>query len=245
MKGTTTRAVLGAAAIALSLAGCTGGDAPSGSPSTPATTLASPPATHSASPTATATTTTTTTTTTATTTTAAIDCPTWNDASVENGLASIDFNRFAGICVGMNYPEAAAASGLDIGGVAACPWVAEIVNDPAGLYVAALSSYDDPGASINFFHMLWMKDPSTASSYEMPATAEGITIGSTLAQMQAAYPSATHYTIDDMSRGPRDEWVVPGTNGNEYIFDVIDGLVSELNWGQLQPTGIQGEYCAL
>ncbi len=93
--------------------------------------------------------------------------------------------------------------------------------------------------------MAWLNDPATASQYEMPATAEGITIGSTLAQLQAAYPSATHYAINDYARGPRDEWVVLGPNGNEYIFDVTAGLVSELNWGQLQPTGMQGEYCSL
>jgi hypothetical protein len=162
------------------------------------------------------------------------------------GLAAIDFNRFAGVCVGMNYPEAGEAMAIDFAGVAACPWVAEIVSDDGlGLYVTAMSSYDDPGASITFFRMAWLNDPAAAASYEMPGTPEGITIGSTLAQLQAAYPSATHYAIDDYARGPRDEWVVLGPAGNEYIFDVIDGLVSEVNWGQLQPGGIQGEYCAL
>jgi hypothetical protein len=162
------------------------------------------------------------------------------------GLAAIDFDRFAGVCVGMDYPEAGAAMGMDFGGIAACPWVAEIASDDGiGLYVTAMSSYDDPGASINFFRLAWLNDPAAAGSYEMPATHEGITIGSTLAQLQAAYPSATHYEIDDYARGMRDEWVVLGTGGNEYIFDVVDGLVSEINWGQLQPTGIQGEYCAL
>jgi hypothetical protein len=170
----------------------------------------------------------------------------WNDASAEGGLASIDFNRFAGICVGMDYTQASAAAGYDIAGNPSCPWVTYIVSDDAnGFYLTALSAVEDPGAAIDFFRMAWLNDPATASSYEMPATAEGITIGSTLAQLQAAYPSATYYAIDDYARGPRDEWVVLGPNGNEYIFDVTDGLVSELNWGQLQPTGIQGEYCAL
>ncbi len=241
MVGILARAALGAAAIALSLAGCTGGGSPSGSPSSSATTPTTTTATHSASPTATSTTTTTT-----TTTTAASGCPAWNDAAAEGGLASIDFNRYAGICVGMDFPTASSASGEDIAGNPSCPWYADIIADNAsGFYVSALSPVESPGSQITFFRMAWLNDPATASSYEMPTTAEGITIGSTLAQLQAAYPSATHYAIDDMSRGPRDEWVVLGPNGNEYIFDVTAGLVSEVNWGQLQPTGIQGEYCAL
>jgi hypothetical protein len=146
----------------------------------------------------------------------------------------------------MDFPSASAASGEDIAGIAQCPWDAPIIaDDTAGFYVNALSPVQAPGSAVTFFRMAWNNDPATASSYEMPTTAEGIRIGSTLAQLQAAYPTAHHYAIDDMSRGPRDEWVVLGPGGNNYIFDVTAGLVSELNWGQVQSTGIQGEYCAL
>jgi len=241
MNGNIARVALGAAAIALSLAGCGGGGGSSASPSASATTSTTTTTTAPASPT-----TATTTTTTTTTTTAAGGCPTWNDSSLESGLPSIDFNRFAGICIGMDFPTASSASGEDVAGNPSCPWYADIIADDAsGFYVSALSPVESPGSQINFFRMEWLNDPATASSYEMPTTGAGITIGSTLAQMQAAYPSATHYAIDDMSRGHRDEWVVLGPSGNEYIFDVTAGLVSEVTWGQLQPTGIQGEYCAL
>jgi hypothetical protein len=245
MTRSALRSAIAAATIVLVLAGCTpsGGSA---KPSASATATPHASATHASSPSATSATTTTTTTSTTTTTTAAGACPTWNDASAAGGLAQIDFNRFAGICVGMDFPSASAASGEDIAGIAQCPWDATIIaDDTAGFYVSALSPVQSPGSAVTFFRMAWNNDPATASSYEMPTTAEGIRIGSTLAQLQAAYPSATHYAIDDMSRGPRDEWVVLGPGGNNYIFDVTAGLVSELNWGHVQSTGIQGEYCAL
>jgi hypothetical protein len=243
MIRTTARATVAIAALALVLTGCGPGGTPSATPSdTPTATTAAP---TSAAPSP-VTTPSETPTPTATATATASGCPTWDDASAESGLAPIDFNRFAGICVGMDFPTAGGASGLDIGGNASCPWVADIVADDAsGFYVTALSPVDAPGSAITFFRMAWLNDPATASSYEMPGTAEDITIGSTLAQLKAAYPSATEYKIDDYARGPRDEWVVLGPDGNNYIFDIQDGLVSELNWGQVQSTGIQGEYCAL
>jgi len=241
MNRTPAVSAIVAATLALILTGCGPGSTPSDSPSpTP------PVATTSAPAAPTATTAAPSPTPTATATAPASACPTWDDGSAESGLAPIDFNRYAGICVGMDYPTAGGASGLDIAGNASCPWVADIVaDDTNGFYVTALSPVEAPGSAITFFRMAWLNDPATASSYEMPATAQGITIGSTLAQLQAAYPSATEYLIDDYARGPRDEWVVLGPDGNNYIFDIQDGLVSEMNWGQVQSTGIQGEYCAL
>jgi hypothetical protein len=79
----------------------------------------------------------------------------------------------------------------------------------------------------------------------MPRTVEGITIGSTEAELFAAYPSATTVAIDDMSRGPRDERLVTGPDGNTLVFDIVDGLVTEITWGQRLMYGASGEYCAL
>jgi hypothetical protein len=80
---------------------------------------------------------------------------------------------------------------------------------------------------------------------EYPATAEGITIGSTTAEVMAAYPGARAVTVEDPSRGPRDQLVVDGWDDNRYVFDVVGGAVTELSWGDIGPDGIAGELCAL
>src|SRR4029079_5030025 len=104
----------------------------------------------------------------------------------------------------------------------------------------------DPGASINFFIMYWYGDPADAASFEMPRTAEGITIGSTADEVSAAYPTASEVTFDDLARGPRTQLVVPTTADTTYNFDVVDGVVTEISWGEgLSEGGPNGDLCAL
>ncbi len=172
-------------------------------------------------------------------------CPVWVD-DPDNPLAAIDFNRYVGICVGMSFPEAAVASGMPVIGEASCPWLANITADETlGFYVSAMSNDPDPNSEILFFRMIWQSDPALANSYEMPRTAQGISIGSTEAELLAAYPSAVAVMVDDMSRGPRDERLVSGPDGLTYVFSIIDGYVSEIAWGLNLTSGQNGELCAL
>jgi hypothetical protein len=221
-------ATIGAISVLL-LAGCSGGSTPTPSPSE-----TTPSATPSASPSPTPTETPTPTPT-----------PTAT-ALCEIGPSDIDFDRFATICLGMSFPEAEAAGGVPVSGEVSCPWYATIVSDPGlGWYVSAVSFPENPGDDIWMFRMQWLDDPALATQYEMPATPEGITIGSTEAQLLAAYPSAQTLLVDDMARGPRDERIVLGPSGLAYVFDIVDGLVSEVTWGERLTMGANGEYCAL
>ncbi len=163
-------------------------------------------------------------------------CPEWSE-----GMPAIDFNRYYGVCVGMPFVA------IDISGSASCPWYAAVDGDDTlGWYVSALSSPDDPGTEIWFFRMQWiLLPPSAAVAYDLPATPEGITIGSTEEALMDAYPTAVTMLIDDISRGPRDERVVAGPDGNSYVFDITDGRVSEITWGQRLSQGQNGELCAL
>jgi hypothetical protein len=159
--------------------------------------------------------------------------------------AEIDFDRFRDIYVGMSFAEASAASGIAVTGESMCPWFANIIDDdPTGLYVATTSWVDTPGDEILFFRMLWLDDPALAPA-GLPRTTEGITIGSTVADVLAAYPSATLTTIDDMSRGARSFFLVAGPDDLTLIFDVQSGLVSEITWGKRLMYGPPGEMCAL
>lgn len=209
-----------AAVCVLLAAGCTPGGDPS--PSTTLTVTAPPAPTTSTSP------------------------PASPSPQPTETAAAIDFNRFTEIYVGMSFIEASAASGIPVEGEAMCPWYSNIVaEDSVGLYITALSPYETPGSEIWFFRMQWLNDPTLATTYEMPATQEGITIGSTEADLLAAYPTATSVSFDDYARGPRDQRLVSGSAGNTYVFDIIDGLVTEITWGQRLEGGAQGEYCAL
>lgn len=168
------------------------------------------------------------------------------DATAE-GLPAIDFNRYANICLGMSFAEASAAMpGPPIAGDAQCLWYAELlaVDDP-GLYVAAVTEPDDPGGEIFLFRMIWLGDPAGAASFAAPETQEGISVGSTTAQVRAAYPSATAVTLDDPARGPRDQLVVAGPHSNSLVFDVTSGRVDTVYWGKRISQGAAGELCAL
>ncbi len=219
-----------AALILVSLTACSSGSTASPTPTPSTSPSLSPSASPSASPTPAVTPTPTP------TATASGDCPTWTE-----GMSGIDFNRYYGICVGMSFVE------VDISGEASCPWYATIDSDEGlGWYVSALSNNEDPGTQIWFFKMQWILTPaSNAASHDLPATPKGITIGSTEADMMAAYPSAVTMLIDDISRGQRDERVVAEPDGNTYVFDIVDGYVSEITWGQHLSNGQNGELCAL
>jgi hypothetical protein len=161
-------------------------------------------------------------------------------------MSAIDYNRFGGICIGMSFAQAEAVSEIPVSGEASCPWLATVVSDEGlGYYVSALSPYETPGSEIWYFRMMWQGDPATALAYDLPATPEGITIGSTEADFNAAYPSAVTKLVDDISRGPRDERLVTEPDGNTFVFDIMDGRVSEITWGQKLANGQNGELCAL
>lgn len=178
-------------------------------------------------------------------TSTALDCPTWSD-DPDFTAAAIGPISFAGVCVGQSFTEAA-ATGAPITSPDACPWYGQLVaQDDPGFYVSALSDPADPGASIEFFVLYWFADPADAASYEMPATAEGITIGSSAADVVAAYPAATELTFDDIARGSRTQVIAPTSESTSYNFDIVDGVVTEISWGEnLTEGGPNGDLCGI
>jgi len=229
------RTSLAAVAVAaLLLAGCSGSpEETSQSPSSsPTPTAASPSESPSPSPSPTE-------------TAVALDCPTWSD-DPDNQAAAIGPISFAGVCVGQSFDEAA-ATGAPITSPEQCPWYGQLVaQDDPGFYVTALSDPSAPGEEISFFILYWFAEPEAAASFEMPRTAEGITIGSTVDEVMAAYPTATEVTFDDIARGSRKQLVVPTSADTTYNFDVPDGVVTEISWGKgLSEGGPNGDLCAL
>ena len=231
MRAALVAALAAAAFATTALAGCTSTPtetSPSASPS--------PSVTHTATPSPSAT---------PSETAAAAECPTWSD-DPDYAAAAIGPISFAGVCVGQSFDEAI-ATGAPITAPEQCPWYGQLVaQDDPGFYVTALSDPSDPGARISFFIMYWFADPADAASFEMPRTAEGITIGSTADEVMAAYPTANEVTFDDIARGSRTQLVVPTSATTTYNFDVVDGVVTEISWGEgLGEGGPNGDLCAL
>lgn len=231
MKSRLAAAAL-VAALALALSACDGNLViPSTSPY-PSESVSSTPSTTptSASPTATA---------------IADDCPAWTD-DPDAAVAAIAPNRFAGACVGMTFDEAT-ANGTSVTGDEQCPWYATVISDDdLGYFVNVVKHGDDASGTIYLFMVKWFADPATAASYDLPATAEGITIGSTAGDVLAAYPGGTEVDFDDVARGARHQIVVPTDAATTYNFDITDGLVSEISWGaDIAEGGPNGELCAL
>lgn len=238
--------------VGLALAGCSSSSGErtlSGAPTAlPTVTTAAASATPSASPSPTplpSTSTPTPTQTTPPVTTQGDPCV---DPSVSfDGLTGIDFDRYAEICVGMSFDAASKAMpGPPIDGEAACPWYALVlsINDP-GLYVAAVTRPDDPGAAISMFLMSWQGDPAAAKAFGAPSTVKGISVGSTTAEVKAAYPTATSITFNDTARGMRTQLIVAGPGGDSMVFDVTSGAVSDMYWGKGIAQGVNGELCSL
>jgi hypothetical protein len=233
MKAPLTSVAVAIAALAL--AACSSGPegtSPSASPSATPSPSVTPSATPSASPTPTE-------------TAVAFTCPTWTD-DPDAGVAAIGPNYFAGACLGESF-DGAAANGAAVTVEASCPWYGTLVaDDSLGFYVSTITEMDTPGESITLFRMSWFTDPADAAGLDMPSTAEGITIGSTEAQVLAAYPTATEVSFDDISRGPRTQLVVETSADTSYNFDITDGLVNEISWGYgISEGGPNGELCAL
>lgn len=163
------------------------------------------------------------------------------------GLAGIDFDRYSNICLGMSFAQASVAmQGPAIAGDTACPWYATVVaiSDP-GFYVAAVSRIEDPGNAIFMFRMTWQSDQASAVAFDAPATPADITVGSTTAQVNTAYPGATVVSLNDPARGPRTQIVVDESEDTSFVFDVTDGFVTDIYWGTGLSQGVNGELCAL
>ena len=229
------RTLVLAAALALVLAGCTTPSEPSPSPTPVVTPSETPVPSETPSPTPSD-----------SLTPVSYDCPAWDDA-VDDGGPAITPTGYAGICLGASFADAEARTGAPISPVEVCPWYGQIVaDDELGFFVSAISYPEEPGEFIWVFSLVWLGDPASALSYEMPATAEGISVGSTIDNVKHAYPDAREIFFDDPSRGERHQIVVDNGDDLSFNFDLQDDVVSEITWGiGIGDGGPRGELCAL
>ncbi|MBN2176251.1 MAG: hypothetical protein JW722_01165 [Demequinaceae bacterium] len=169
--------------------------------------------------------------------------PTVTVTASADDVPEYDYDRFFNVHIGDTHAQASAAQGYPITGETICPWFTRIVsNDNIYFIGGALTRVDNPlNTPFDTFFMRYYGDPNAV--YTFPKNAEGIGIGSTLAELQAAYPTMYETDPDDSYTG-LTYYVVEGPGGNNYRFNVEGGKVTMVFWGpglSMQP----GDLCAL
>ena len=110
-----------------------------------------------------------------------------------------------------------------------CPWYPLIATH--GTYAETRAFFgtrpDDHG--VLFFYTMQLGDDG-----DLPLTAEGIGVGSTEAEVLAAYPDAVADNFDDISVGPLRRLTVDDpASDSRYVFAIAEGntVVTLVQWG--------------
>jgi hypothetical protein len=145
------------------------------------------------------------------------------------------FTFFHGAQIGTTWTEMGTAlhtavAGYDDGSTA-CPWFGPLW-DTALVTTWAFTDSHNPGAGSTFF---FTQRYLATDAGPFPRNAEGVGVGSTQAQVVAAYPAAVVGSVDDLGAGHITTITVadPGGSGSKYVFGISDGsaVVDLLQWG--------------
>lgn len=146
-------------------------------------------------------------------------------------LADFGFTFFrAGQLSAVDFAELGTQLGSPVAGFAECPWYAEVEAHGTDAATFAFTDPEGVDPGIVFFYT---QDFSGAAA-ELPRNAEGVGVGSTQAEVLAAFPGAVVDAYVDISVGPITRITVDDpASESMYVFAITEGspVVNLLQWG--------------
>jgi hypothetical protein len=153
------------------------------------------------------------------------------------------FTYFHGAQLGSTWPAMSTQLGTEVAGASECPWNGQLWSTDRVWTYAFTDAHNPNGPSTMFY--TWRSYDSSAGPY--PRNAEGVGVGSTQAEVLAAYPSAVVDSYLDYVAGTMTRITVSDpASPSKYVFAISDGesTVNMLEWGTIPAIGSQwGGLC--
>lgn len=140
------------------------------------------------------------------------------------------FTFFEEAQLGATWDQMSAQLSYPVAGIEECPWYGAVWNSEIATTYAFTNSHDAT-LGVTFFYT---NRSLAADDAPFPRNAEGVGVGSTQAQVVAAYPSAVVGGWDDLGAGHITTVTVEDPDSDsKYVFGVSDGsaVVDLLQWG--------------
>lgn len=147
-------------------------------------------------------------------------------------LADIGFNNFREATIGSSFDEMTAALGTPVVTPEECvESYATVWSASEDAVISAHLDGHDQGAGVRFFYI----NGAAADPSVYPRTREGIGIGSTFAEVLAAYPDAIEGSAHDLGAGDLSTLTVDDPDSDsKYVFagyPEAEPVVQMLQWG--------------
>lgn len=170
--------------------------------------------------------------------------PTAEPTSEPAARADFGFTYFREGNLGDNWDQLSSALGHPVVPIVQCPWYANLEQSPTA-YTNVLWDTDILGSGVSLFYTSLI---GTSVEGTFPRNAEGVGIGSSRAQVLAAYPGAVVDSVTPVGEGTVTRILVNDPNSDsQYAFGITGysgaNTVDRLQWGLGGAGGVWDHLC--